>query len=67
LLDKRLNQEARNSGFINKRDNFYNQSELRLTQELLTNDAWAPAQIDARQEHLRDIAVQIWPQNLVSD
>jgi hypothetical protein len=67
LLDRRLNQQAQNSGFIHKRDNFYNQSELRLTRELLTEDDWTPAKIDARQEHLRDIAMQIWPHNLVSD
>jgi len=67
LLDKHLNQEAQNSDFIKKRDNCYNQSELRLTQELLANDAWGPPQIDARQEHLQDLALQIWPQNLVND
>jgi hypothetical protein len=67
LLDKRLNQEAQNSGFVNKRDNFYHQSEIHLTKELLDKDTWTPAEIDARQQHLCDVAMQVWPQNLVAD
>lgn len=67
LLDSRLNQEAQNSGFVNKRDHFYAHSEIYLTGELLDKNAWTPAEIDARQQHLCDIAIQVWPRDLVGD
>ena len=67
LLDKRLNQEAQNSGFVNKRDHFYNQSDIYLTKELLDKGTWTPVEIDARQHHLCDLLIQVWPQDLVAD
>lgn len=65
LLDRRLNQEAQNSNFPTKKAQFYAQSEIYLTRELLTKDAWTPADIDARQQRLGELAVQIWPHDLV--
>jgi uncharacterized protein DUF262/uncharacterized protein DUF1524 len=64
LLDHRLNQEAQNSDFIVKRDNFYSHSGIYLTRELLDKNAWTPAEIDERQRHLCDLAILVWPQNL---
>lgn len=67
LLDRRLNQEAQNSNFPTKKEQYYTQSEIYLTRELLESNAWTPAEIDARQEHLADLAIQIWPHNLVNN
>ncbi|HMF90251.1 MAG TPA: DUF262 domain-containing protein [Candidatus Angelobacter sp.] len=67
LLDRRLNQEAQNAAFLTKRDEFYAHSEIYLTEELLDKAAWTPAEIDERQNHLCDLAIQIWPHNLVVD
>jgi hypothetical protein len=67
LLDHRMNQEAQNSGFVEKRDRWYRDSALYLTQELLAKNAWAPADIDARQQQLCDRALQIWPHSLVAN
>jgi Protein of unknown function DUF262/Protein of unknown function (DUF1524) len=65
LLDHRLNQEAQNLGFLAKRDRFYSGSEMFLTIELLGENIWTSDEIDARQRALCDLAVQIWPHNLV--
>jgi hypothetical protein len=65
LLDRRLNQEAKNSPFLVKRDQFYQASEIYLTRELLDQRSWAQAEIDTRQTHLRDLALEIWPAALV--
>jgi hypothetical protein len=67
LLDRRLNQEAQNSSFATKKEQFYTQSEIYLTRELLEKNAWTPAFIDTRQQHLCDLALQIWPHNLVNN
>jgi len=65
LFDRRLNQEAQNSGFIVKRDEFYRQSAIELTRELLDRESWSRDEIDQRQLYLCDLAVQIWPNALL--
>jgi hypothetical protein len=66
LLDHRLNQEAQNSPFITKRDNFYVRSGMYLTRQVLNKHAWTPADIDERQQDLCDLSLQVWPQDLVA-
>ncbi len=65
LLDRRLNQEAQNTGFATKKAEFYAHSQLLLTKELLDKNVWTEAEIIERQKHLCDLAVDVWPQNLV--
>jgi hypothetical protein len=65
LLDRRLNQEAQNSPFVTKRDEYYAHSEIFLTKELLANSQWTQAEIDARQNNLWDLAREVWPQSLI--
>jgi hypothetical protein len=67
LLDHHLNQAAQNSPFLAKRDQYYTHSDIHLTKELLDKDAWTTADIDARQNHLCDLALEVWPLNLVAD
>jgi hypothetical protein len=67
LLDRRLNQEAQNSSFDIKKEQFYVHSEIYLTKELLDKDSWAVSDIEARQSRLCDLAIQIWPHNLLAD
>jgi hypothetical protein len=67
LLDHRLNEAAQNSTFQVKRDEYYADSEIYLTRELLDKNQWTPAEIDARQSNLYTLALQVWPQNLVAD
>ena len=42
-------------------------SEFALTKELLGKNAWTAAEIDTRQQHLCDIAIQLWPLNLAGN
>jgi hypothetical protein len=65
LLDHKLNQAAQNSAFVSKRDRFYVHSDIYLTKELLHQAAWTPAEIDDRQTRLLDLALKVWPENLV--
>jgi len=65
LLDHRLNQEAQNLAFLAKRDRFYADSEIFLTRELLAEDVWTSDEIDERQLALCELAIQIWPRDLV--
>ena len=67
LLDHRLNQAAQNSPFTVKRDQYYKDSDIYLTKELLGKDAWTTADIDARQNNLYKLASEVWPFNLVAD
>lgn len=66
LLDHRLNQEAQNLPFASKKGQFYSDSEIYLTKELLAKNTWTPADMDGRQQHLCELAIQVWPQNLIA-
>jgi hypothetical protein len=67
LLSKKLNIEAQNLPFAEKKERFYTQSELYLTQELLAIDHWTPAEIDGRQARLCELVIETWPRNLVDN
>lgn len=67
LLSRKLNQEAQNLPFADKKGRFYNQSELFLNQALLNFDNWTPADIEGRQAALCDLAIQTWPENLTGN
>jgi hypothetical protein len=67
LLDRRLNQEAQNSVFMTKRDNFYANSEIYMNGELVGKNEWTATDIIERQQHLCDLALQIWPHGLVEN
>ncbi len=65
LLDRRLNQEAQNAAFATKKEEFYAHSHLLLTRELLEKNAWTEAEVNNRQSRLCELAINVWPQNLV--
>ena len=67
LLDHALNQEAQNSSFPVKKTRFYSQSEIYLTRELLEKDSWTASEIEDRQDHLCQTAIELWPQNLINE
>jgi uncharacterized protein with ParB-like and HNH nuclease domain len=60
LLDRRLNQAARNGTFIEKRQH-YERSEIRLTSDLLARGNWDADAINIRQEEFSRQAPAIWP------
>jgi len=67
LLAKKLNQEAQNLPFPEKRDRYYNQSELYLNHALLNINDWTLGQIQGRQLALCDLAIETWPLNLTGN
>lgn len=59
LLAKRLNIQARNLPFADKKS-YYADSDLLLTRSLLALDNWNTAAVEERQRELADIAVNLW-------
>lgn len=64
LLAEKLNKEARDSSFEAKKKIYLGPpgSSLAMTQLLQSETAWGPAEIDARQRWLAEVAEQVWSQ-----
>ncbi len=60
LLRARINAEAGNDGFLDKRP-FYAKSDFKLTSDLAAHSTWGTADIDQRQKYLAQLAVGAWP------
>jgi hypothetical protein len=56
LLDKRLNEQIKNSDFPMKKETAYKDSRLEITKVLLSHDSWSKDTVTARQEMFRDMA-----------
>lgn len=65
LLDKRLNEQIKNSDFPTKKEKAYKDSRLEITKALLSYDPWSEDTVIARQEMFRDMAQSIWPVSLI--
>jgi hypothetical protein len=60
LLSRRLNVTIKNADFVTKKAKAYVDSDIVMTKDLLTNDSWSPAAIEARQEELSNYVFEIW-------
>lgn len=60
LLGKRMNQSIRNSGFKKKRQDAYDDSDIKITARLTSYTKWSEAGIDDRQAWLAKAAVKVW-------
>jgi predicted small metal-binding protein len=60
LLATRLNVKAANAEFSEKKKHF-EKSAINMTKMLCEFSEWSPAEIDARQDKLADLAVKAWP------
>ncbi len=65
LLDKRLNEQIKNSNFATKKEKAYKDSRLEITKALLQHDSWLPEIVIQRQAALCDVAQMIWPPTLL--
>ncbi len=61
LLSKKLNQEASNKPFSQKRDGTYSLSEFAMTTQLLKNDKWGQEEIETRSRHFASILARVYP------
>jgi hypothetical protein len=59
VLSTRLNRDAANSGFA-KKQTYYTQSELKLTQELTKSTDWNKAEVLKRASALASIVTKNW-------
>jgi hypothetical protein len=64
LLDRRLNEQIKNSMFPMKKAQAYQSSRLELTRQLLQYDDWSPERVQERQSYLFDLARVMWPHEL---
>lgn len=60
LLQDKLNRKASTRPFIEKRDDYYSKSNIKMTQALLANDSWGTDEIEARQADLAQVSKEIW-------
>jgi hypothetical protein len=65
LLDKRLNEQIKNSDFATKKEKAYKDSRLEITKALLQYESWSPETIATRQAALCGLAQEIWPVTLI--
>lgn len=60
LLGKALNKSASNKGFRAKRDEFYKDSNIKITKALQAIPSWTPQAVSARQMAFAELAPNIW-------
>ena len=65
LLDRRLNEQVKNSRFPIKKTQAYQSSKLEITRQLLKYEEWSPERVQERQALLLELARKIWPEGLL--
>jgi hypothetical protein len=65
LLDRRLNEQIKNSDFQTKKTQAYQSSKLEVTRQLLTYADWSPERVEERQASLLGLARKMWPEELI--
>ena len=61
VLGQRLNRDAANRGFAHKRAEYYQKSELTMTQQLSKSYAkWDKAAVERRARELAPLVVEVW-------
>ncbi len=59
ILDKKLNNDAKNGGFSSKK-RFYADSELFLNADFQSMSEWTASMIEDRQKKMAKLAAKIW-------
>jgi uncharacterized protein with ParB-like and HNH nuclease domain len=60
LLGNKLGSAASNKPFLGKRDNYYNNSNIAITNKLTKFGKWGREQIEERQRYYLKLALKIW-------
>jgi hypothetical protein len=61
LVTGTFNNGVKNFGWHVKRSEFQQQVSILLNKEVADHDIWDEAAIEARAEHLAEVAIRIWP------
>lgn len=64
LLSKKINQQASNKPFAQKRDESYSLSEFAMTKQLLEHEKWGQEEIEARSQAFAELVAKIYPHPL---
>jgi Protein of unknown function (DUF1524) len=64
LLSRRMNQEASNKPFSQKKDESYALSELAMTRQLLGYEKWGQEEIETRSRYFADLVAKSYPHPL---
>lgn len=62
ILGERLNKNAKNKGFLEKKTNYYSKSEIEMTRELLSLSQWDESTIINRAGDLGKKITKLWPE-----
>lgn len=60
LLGAKLNKQASNNPYKDKRKDCYAKSQFKLTKELPDLATWTTKQVEERQSELFDLAIKVW-------
>jgi hypothetical protein len=60
ILGRRLNTKAQNKAFMDKCNQHYSQSEIKMTTKLLTEKDWTPEIIQRRAVELAKQMIRLW-------
>lgn len=60
LIDAKLNKQASNKPYKEKRKEYYTKSEFKITNELQNTANWSAKSVQDRQAELYELACQIW-------
>jgi hypothetical protein len=60
LIDAKLNKQASNKPYKQKRKEYYNKSEFKITKELPNTTSWSAKSVQDRQTELYEQAREIW-------
>jgi len=65
LLGRRLNEQIKNAGFEEKKQQAYQATKLAITEALLNYPKWSPEIVAQRQSEMCQIAEKVWPVGLI--
>ena len=60
ILGEKLNRNAQNKGFADKKSEYYANPEVKMTQELLNCTGWTPNEVKKRAAAIAKRIVQLW-------
>jgi hypothetical protein len=65
LLGRRLNEQIKNAGFEEKKQQAYQNTRLAITEALLNYASWSAEMVVNRQTELCQLAQHVWPPELI--
>jgi hypothetical protein len=61
ILGERLNRQAQNKSFVDKKAQYYAKSEIEMTKRLMKYSVWTEKEIQSRAVELTEEIARLWP------